>query len=148
MPISRRALLLTGIAAGGGLGLWYGVRRLDDGDATRKFGSTTPALSPLNAWVKIGADGRIVCGVHRAEMGQGIATALCMMLAEELDADWNQVSYEFTPVDRDYFNFGMLENGRPLGPTEDSFLAAAGTAMLRRVFHANFACFFRSNIFG
>lgn len=136
MPISRRALLLTGIAAGGGLGLWYGARRLDDGDATTKFGASTPDLHALNAWLKIGTDGRIVCGVHRVEMGQGISTALPMMLAEELDADWDQVGFEFTPVDRDYFNFGMLENGRPLGPTEDSLLATAGTAVIRRVFHA------------
>lgn len=136
MPVSRRALLLTGVAAGGGLGLWYGANRLDDGDATAKFGASTPDLSPLNAWIKIGTDERIVCGVHRTEMGQGITTSLPMMLAEELDADWDQVSFEFTPSDRDYFNFGMLENGRPLGPTEDSLLAAAGTATIRRVFHA------------
>jgi len=136
MPISRRALLLTGVAAGGGLGLWYGARRLDDGDARQKFGASTPDMSPLNAWIKIGPDGQIMFGVHRAEMGQGITTALPMMLAEELDADWDKVSFEFTPVDRDYFNFGMLENGRPLGPTEDSMLAAAGTAVIRRVFHA------------
>ena len=136
MPLSRRALLLTGVAAGGGLGLWYGANRLDDGDATTKFGATTPDLSPLNAWIKIGADGRIVCGVHRTEMGQGISTSLPMMLAEELDADWDQVSFEFTPSDRDYFNFGMLENGRPLGSTENSLVAAAGTAVIRRVFHA------------
>ncbi len=136
MPISRRALLVTGVAAGGGLALWYGANRLDDGDATQKFGASTPELSALNAWIKIGPDGRIVCGVHRAEMGQGVTTVLPMMLAEELDADWDQVSYEFTPLDRDYFNFGMLENGRPLGPTEDSFFAAAGTAAIRGVFHA------------
>lgn len=136
MPISRRALLLTGVAAGGGLAVWYGANRLDDGNAARKFGASTPDLSPLNAWLKIAPDGRIVCGIHRVEMGQGVTTALPMMLAEELDADWDQVSFEFTPVDRDYFNFGMLENGRPLGPTEDSLLAAAGTAVIRRVFHA------------
>ncbi|UCG71615.1 MAG: molybdopterin-dependent oxidoreductase, partial [Chromatiales bacterium] len=111
MPISRRALLLTGVAAGGGLAVWYGANRLDDGNAAQKFGASTPDMSPLNAWLKIAPDGRIVCGVHRVEMGQGVTTALPMMLAEELDADWDQVSFEFTPVDRDYFNFGMLENG-------------------------------------
>jgi isoquinoline 1-oxidoreductase beta subunit len=136
MPLSRRALILTGVAAGGGLALWYGAQRLDDGDATAKFGASTPDLNALNAWIKIRDDGHVVFGVHRAEMGQGITTSLPMMLAEELDADWGRVSFEFTPNDRDYFNFGMLELGQPLGPTDDSVVAAAGTALIRRVFHA------------
>ncbi|MDJ0926926.1 MAG: molybdopterin-dependent oxidoreductase [Gammaproteobacteria bacterium] len=136
MTISRRGLLIAGVAVGGGLAVWYGNRRLDDGNASLKFGASTPDLNTLNAWVKIDTDGKIICGVHRAEMGQGVSTALPMMLAEELDADWTQVAFEFTPVDRDYFNFGIMENGRPFGPIADDRMAAAGTALLRRVFHA------------
>ena len=136
MPLSRRALLITGVAAGGGLGLWYASRRLDDGDAQAKFVSSTPDYTGLNAFLKITPAGRVIVAVHRAEMGQGVTTALPMLVAEELDADWSLVDYEFAPVDRDYFNFGILERGRPFGPTEGNFGAALGTALMRRLFHS------------
>lgn len=140
MAVTRRRLIgtgiLSGLAVGGGFGLVYVRRRLDDGDAVAKFaaGGAT-GESALNAWLRIGADGRIVCGVHRAEMGQGVTTSLPMLLAEELDADWRQVSYEFTPVDKDYFNFGILLRGEPLGPTGGRFWARTGTGLIREVFH-------------
>ncbi|MCC5793496.1 MAG: xanthine dehydrogenase family protein molybdopterin-binding subunit [Chromatiales bacterium] len=134
MPITRRRLILSGLAAGGGLVVIVAGRRLDDGDAARKFAAGT-ADAPLNAWIRIAPDGVTTLGVHRAEMGQGVTTALPMLLAEELDADWARVRWDFTPLDRDYFNFGMLLRGRPLGETEGRPLAAAGTALLRRVFH-------------
>ncbi|MEO7386745.1 MAG: molybdopterin cofactor-binding domain-containing protein [Gammaproteobacteria bacterium] len=140
MALTRRQLIRTGIvsglAVGGGLALVYARRRLDDGDAVAKFAAGADrGDTALNAWLRIGTDGRIVCGVHRAEMGQGVTTSLPMLLAEELDADWRQVRYEFTPVDKDYFNFGILLRGRPLGPTEGRYFAAAGTGLLREVFH-------------
>ncbi len=138
MPINRRHLLragiLSGVAAGGGLGLLYARYRLDDGDARRKFGAG-PDEPVLNAWLRIGTDGRIVCGVHRAEMGQGVTTSLPMLLAEELDADWRHVRYEFTPVDKDYFNFGILLRGEPLGPVEGRFWARTATGLIRAAFH-------------
>src|SRR2546426_10642300 len=41
--------------------------------------------------------------------GQGVATALPMLLAEELDADWSNIKIEFAPADKAYTNpmFGM-----------------------------------------
>jgi len=139
MALTRRQLIGTGIvsglAVGGGLGLVYARRRLDDGDVLAKFAAASPGATTLNAWLKIGKDGRITCGVHRAEMGQGVTTSLPMLLAEELDADWSQVSYEFTPVDKDYFNFGILLRGEPLGPTQGRFWPGIGTGLIREVFH-------------
>ena len=139
MPLTRRQLfgtgIVSGLAIGGGLGLVYARRMLDDGDAVAKFAAGGGGEAALNAWLRIGEDGRIVCGVHRAEMGQGVTTSLPMLLAEELDADWRQVTWEFTPVDKDYFNFGILLRGRPLGATEGRFWAGAGTGLIRAVFH-------------
>lgn len=134
MP-TRRTFIAAGAALGGGLILAYSYGRnaLDDGDAAQKFAAGGTA-QPLNAWLKIRPDGSVVCAIHRAEMGQGVTTSLAMLLAEELDADWDQVSFEFAPVDRDYFNFGMLLNGRPFGDPADSWLAATGTWAMRQLF--------------
>src|SRR5271157_6635469 len=53
--------------------------------------------STLNAWITIGADGTITLLCPSAEMGQGVMTALPLVLAEELDADWSKVNAEFAP---------------------------------------------------
>src|SRR5207237_8353201 len=48
------------------------------------------AFAP-NAFVAIDNDGSVTLTVQRSEMGQGIRTALAMILCEELDADWHRV---------------------------------------------------------
>ncbi|MBM4197026.1 MAG: xanthine dehydrogenase family protein molybdopterin-binding subunit [Gammaproteobacteria bacterium] len=136
MAISRRALILSGLAASGGLAVWYATRRLDDGDAAANFAATTPGAVALNAWLKIDPDGTLILGVHRAEMGQGVTTSLPMLLAEELDADWRRVRFEFTPVDRDYYNFGVLLRGQPLGDVTGRPVAAFAERGIRGAFHA------------
>jgi hypothetical protein len=54
----------------------------------------------LNAWVTIGADNKITILCPTSEMGQGVLTALPLILAEELDADWSKVKCEFAPGNR------------------------------------------------
>ena len=72
--LSRRGFVLSGAALGGGLIVAYGLASLDDGDATDKFASTGQRGTALNAWLKIAPDGTVICGIHRAEMGQGSIT--------------------------------------------------------------------------
>ncbi len=68
---------------------------------------------PLDAWLRIGTDDSITVLVDRSEMGQGVATALPMLLAEELEADWSRISIEFAPAAEVYFNsdFGSQGTG-------------------------------------
>src|SRR5256884_6967297 len=51
----------------------------------------------LNAWVTIGTDDTVTILCPQSEMGQGVLTALPLILAEELDADWSKVKQEFAP---------------------------------------------------
>jgi len=53
---------------------------------------------PPDAFIAIHPDGKVVIQVNRVEFGQGIATALPMVLADELDADWMQVVPELAPA--------------------------------------------------
>src|SRR5437773_10974903 len=67
-----------------------------------------------NAWLRIGADESVLVIVDRSEMGQGVTTALPMLLAEELDADWSKIKIEFAPADKAYANpllYGMQATG-------------------------------------
>jgi isoquinoline 1-oxidoreductase beta subunit len=58
----------------------------------------------LNAWVRISADDRVTLLLSQAEIGQGIATTLPAILADELGADWARVTVENSPVGPDYQN--------------------------------------------
>lgn len=51
----------------------------------------------LNAWVTVAGDNTITILCPSSEMGQGVLTALPLILAEELDADWSKVKCEFAP---------------------------------------------------
>lgn len=53
---------------------------------------------PPAAFVEIRPDGKIVIQVNRLEFGQGVATALPLLLADEMDADWAQVVAELAPA--------------------------------------------------
>jgi isoquinoline 1-oxidoreductase beta subunit len=53
-------------------------------------------------WVKLTPDHRITVLMAKSELGQGTHTALAMVVAEELEADWNQVRIETAPVTEEY----------------------------------------------
>lgn len=109
MNPSRRKFLKQSTAASGGLILGFtlpGATRLAEAQA-----ANTPAQ--INAFLKIAAnnDVTIVCGL--SEMGQGVHTAIPMILADELDADWRRVRVEQAPVDQAFNNpiFNMQATG-------------------------------------
>lgn len=86
-PISRRQFLAGGAIAGTGLVLAFylphhGLRSASEHE-----------FAP-NAYLQIAPDGKITVVVARSEMGQGVRTALPMILAEELDANWNDIIIE------------------------------------------------------
>jgi isoquinoline 1-oxidoreductase beta subunit len=66
-----------------------------------------------NAWLRINTDGQITVICGSAEMGQGVLTAIPMLMAEELDADWRTVRVEQAPADKAYANplFGIQATG-------------------------------------
>jgi isoquinoline 1-oxidoreductase beta subunit len=70
-------------------------------DAAALPAAPAGVLAP-NAFVRIAPDGIVTIVVNHAEMGQGILTALPMLVADELDADWSKVRTEFAPVDPAY----------------------------------------------
>lgn len=61
-------------------------------------------VAQLNAWLKVGVDDTITVLVDRSEMGQGVYTALPMLLAEELEVDLRRISVVAAPVGEAYIN--------------------------------------------
>lgn len=125
--MNRRTLLVAAVAGGGlavGWALWPRASAVNWAPA--------PGDTLLNAYVKIGADGRVVVAVAQAEMGQGIWSALAQIVADELGADWRGVGVEPAPLGPDYANPG-LALGAAAGLSEPmrSVVMAAGQRVAR-----------------
>src|SRR5439155_20266107 len=86
--VSRRDLLKTIAVGGGGLVLGIYLPRL--GSRAEAAQPKTSTFAP-NAFVRIGTDDSVTVIASHCEMGQGVYTALPMLVAEELDADWSKV---------------------------------------------------------
>jgi isoquinoline 1-oxidoreductase subunit beta len=89
---TRRAFLQTGAAAGGVLLVGFHIPRL----AGASDGVPTATFAP-DAFIRIDRQGIVTLIMPQVEMGQGIYTAIAMILAEELDARWEQVRVEHAP---------------------------------------------------
>ncbi|WP_126453197.1 xanthine dehydrogenase family protein molybdopterin-binding subunit [Sulfuriflexus mobilis] len=61
------------------------------------------ALAP-NAFLRIGTDNTVTVILHKAEMGQGVYTSLPMLVAEELEADWESIRVEMAPAHPDFYH--------------------------------------------
>jgi isoquinoline 1-oxidoreductase beta subunit len=104
LPLTRRSIL---IASGGfAVALAFG-----EGSAALAASSRPHRMQP-NAWITIAADNLVTLISPASEMGQGVMTSIPLMLAEEMDADWQKVRVRQAPSDaRAYGNpaFGGLQ---------------------------------------
>lgn len=106
--ITRRRLLVAATGATvavGASGLWLGVRRIAN-ERFHKAVDRGDAFSP-SVYLAVQADGEVVIWLTRSEMGQGVSTALPMLIADELDAEWSRVRVE-QAVAGDGFDYGQM----------------------------------------
>lgn len=96
--LTRRAFLLSSALLGGGA--LFGFIATPNRLGLRS--DSNSQHSWLTTWVSIAPDNKITVYVPHAEMGQGSHTALPMMLAEELEADWSLVSMQQAPAEHIY----------------------------------------------
>jgi isoquinoline 1-oxidoreductase subunit beta len=106
--ISRRSFLRVTAIAGGGFLLAYHLDSVSDALAIGSQAPPAAVLSP-NAFVRITADGVVALMAKNPEVGQGIKTMLPMLIAEELDVDWNSVKIE--QADVNFLKYGLQVAG-------------------------------------
>jgi isoquinoline 1-oxidoreductase subunit beta len=90
--LTRRKLLKTtaqaATTAGAALIIGFEVPRIAKSEPEKK------PVNPLQAWVRVDANGIVTLICSKSEMGQGISTALPMILGDELDVAWKNVRVE------------------------------------------------------
>jgi len=128
IELDRREFLKLG--AIGSLGLVIGIPR---------FAAAAGGAAELHPLIRLGTDGRITLFAQNPEMGQGVKTALPMMVAEELDVAWESIGVkqsDWDPRLENQFSGGSLsvrlnyETMLRAGAAARSMLLAAGSARL------------------
>ncbi len=101
VTLGRRSFLKITAAAGGGLlvGFSLPARAARNSAAPSDSNGFVP-----NAWIRVGTDDVVTLMVASSEMGQGVMTAIPMLAADEMDADWSRVRIETAPAAKEYFN--------------------------------------------
>jgi isoquinoline 1-oxidoreductase subunit beta len=129
IKLSRRDFLKATGAAGGGLMLGIAPSSSDAQEAKRM-------IYPPSAFLRIAPDGTTTIVVNRLEFGQGVSTALPMLLAEELDCEWNKVRAELAPAAEIYadpgFGIQVTGNSRSVATSWKQYrvIGASARAML------------------
>ncbi len=95
-PISRRSFLRATALAGGGMVLAYYIEPVQKVLAAQ-FGPPVKLLP--TSFIAIASDGTVTIIAKNPEIGQGVKTMLPMLVAEELDCDWNDVRIEQGDLD-------------------------------------------------
>jgi isoquinoline 1-oxidoreductase beta subunit len=101
MDRGRRAFLKLTAASGGGLVIGFHLPACSRMDGSYVAGDDH--FSP-NSWIHLASDDSVTLMFASSEMGQGVMTAIPMLLAEELEADWSKVKVAPAPVHPDFNN--------------------------------------------
>ena len=131
--LSRRRFVFSGLAAAGALVVGWGVMPARQRvRATHPLPLTGGALA-LNGWVALAPDGGVIVAMPRSEMGQGVHTALPMLVAEEMDVPLSAVRLVQAPIDKIFGNVAMLQDGLPFHPDDHGRLKAGAQWMVGKV---------------
>ncbi|RYY76279.1 MAG: xanthine dehydrogenase family protein molybdopterin-binding subunit [Gammaproteobacteria bacterium] len=115
LTLSRRHFLQAA-GAGGGLLIGAGFLAENAVAATKTKSSVATNDAPqFNSFLKITPDSKVIIVVKHLDMGQGVSTGLTSLVAEELDANWEQISWEFAPADASLYNNLFWGNSQGTG---------------------------------
>ncbi len=105
---TRRAFMATGLLAGGTVVIGIAIR---PGNRAGQVAALVAGADEtvFNVWLKISPDNSVTAIIPHAEMGQGVHTTLAMMLAEEMDADWELVRMIEAPAHTEYANYALAK---------------------------------------
>tara|TARA_R110002072_G_scaffold31735_10_gene97610 strand:- start:13919 stop:16213 length:2295 start_codon:yes stop_codon:yes gene_type:complete len=99
--INRRQFLISGATAAGGLLVGFPLTTLaseTSADLVETIGASDQGERQLGYFITINPDNSVVIGSNQPEIGQGIRTTLPMLIAEELEVDFDMVTVQQMPL--------------------------------------------------
>ncbi len=134
--LSRREFLRATGVAGGGLMLAIGLPS-GSGFGGRLAAAQQPGEKfayPPAAFIKIGTDDIVTVMVNKLEFGQGVFTSMPMLIAEELECDWNKVRAQHAPAAQIYahpgFGIQMTGGSQSIASSWNQYRVIGATARL------------------
>ena len=119
--MKRRTFLFGALGASGALVVGWSLLPPRSRLGTRETWGRLAAGDSiaLNGWVRVSGKGEVIVAVPRSEMGQGVYTALPMLVAEEMDVPLARVRVEQAPIDAIFGNVAMLVSSLPIHPDNE-----------------------------
>lgn len=99
--VSRRRFVKASVAGSGGLAIAF---HMPVAGAAMAPWDIDESGTELNAWLVIDTDDVVTIRVAQSEMGEGVFTSMPMIVAEELDCDWEKVKPEYASANRSVTN--------------------------------------------
>src|SRR5688500_17949689 len=110
--VGRRQFLQVSALAGGGLV----IASFEPLNKLETLAAAQPTDFAPNAYLKLTPDGFVTIIAKNPEIGQGVKTMLPMLIAEELDVDWNKVRIEQGDLDPTRYGQGQSAGGSTATP--------------------------------
>jgi len=126
--IDRRSFLKTVAVGGGGLMIGFSWMSASAGD-TDTINISDDDFD-VNAFIKIDPNGEVTIYSPNPEIGQNVKTSMPLIVAEELDVDWDQVKVEQAPLDTDKYTRQLAGGSQSIRQGWDSLRTAGATARL------------------
>lgn len=118
--IARRSFFVGGATVAGGLA--FGYWKLKQPFPNPLSQNLAEGQVPLGDYVLLSPEG-VTLITPRGEMGQGVQSALALLLAEELELPWEQINIAHGPPSKAYYNRAVIEDGLPISPFDESTTA-------------------------
>jgi len=126
IKFKRRSFIKISAAAGGGLVL--GFNFFSSCTANQTVVEDIPAeWFEVNSYIKIANTGLVTLMSPNPEIGQGVKTAMPMIIAEELDVNWKDVIVEQAGFNSDYYKRQMAGGSQSINTTWDALRMAGAT---------------------
>jgi len=129
--MDRRSFLKTLTAGTGGLMIGFSWMSCSTSDA--EAGNISDDAFDVNAYIQIDTNGNVTIFSPNPEIGQNVKTAMPLIVAEELDVDWDRVTVEQAPLNTDKYTRQLAGGSQSIRQGWDSLRTAGATAKLMLV---------------
>ena len=125
---SRRNFLKTSALASGGLLIGFNFLTACTPEATMPVDVASLNFNDFNAFIRISDEGYVTIFSPNPEIGQGVKTAMPMIIAEELDADWSKVTVAQGALDTKNFTRQVAGGSQSIRQGWDALRQTGATA--------------------